>query len=147
MKWSMKNSVCLSRVFIGFFAVLLLGLDVMGFFTSEMEEVLKPSQLNWLRACVYACSVPAWVALWDLWKLTWNLEKGQVFTPGTIRLTRIIAWCCFAAAIISCVCALFIHVSVIVVSVAAALMGLIVRMVKNVLEQALAMKNELDYTV
>ena len=29
----------------------------------------------------------------------------------------------------------------------AALMGLIVRMVKNVLEQAMAMKNELDYTV
>ena len=28
-----------------------------------------------------------------------------------------------------------------------ALMGLIVRMVKNVLEQAVAMKNELDYTV
>ena len=39
------------------------------------------------------------------------------------------------------------HPSVLVVAAAAALMGLIVRIVKNVIQQGSAMKDELDLTV
>ena len=151
MKWDMKHSVMLSRVFIVFFAILLLGVDVAGFLrvsrSWDLEDVIQPSQLMWVRICIYACSVPAWAALWELWQLMGRLSRGQVFTSETVKLLRVIAWCCFIVAAISFICAGGVHFSVIVVSVAAALMGLIVRMVKNVLEQGMAMKNELDYTV
>lgn len=151
MKWNIKHSVMLSRAFIGFFAILLLAVDVAGFLNVsrswDLQDVVKPSQLTWIRICVYACSVPAWAALWELWQLMGRLSRAQVFTPQTVKQLRIIAWCCFMVALISFVCAGGVHFSIIVVSVAAALMGLIVRMVKNVLEQAMVMKNELDYTV
>ncbi len=152
MKWTVRQSVLLSRVFIGFFAALLLLIDAELVFVLATGSVrspipVLPSQLRAIRVCVCACSVPAWCTLVELWRLMGLLCREEVFSLKTVRLLRIISWCCFSVGAISCAAALFIHFSVLVISVAAALMGLIVRIVKNIIAQAVAMKDELDYTV
>ena len=152
MKWSVKQSVLLSRVFIGFFAALLLFIDaeliyVLATGKTQSSIPVLPSQLRAIRICVCSCSVPAWCALIELWRLMGLLCREEVFSPKTVRLLRIISWCCFTVSVISGTVGLLIHFSLIVITVAAALMGLIVRIVKNIVVQAAVMKDELDYTV
>ena len=59
---------------------------------------------------------------------------------------RSVSWYCIWVALIclvSCVC----YVPFVFVAIAAAFMALIVRIVKNVFQQAISMKSELDLTV
>ncbi|NLB53899.1 MAG: DUF2975 domain-containing protein, partial [Syntrophomonadaceae bacterium] len=59
---------------------------------------------------------------------------------------RRISWSCFLGAVIALV-SVFYYNSWLFVAVAAAFMGLIVRVLKNVFAQAVELKNESDYTV
>lgn len=159
MQWNKNKSLTLSKLLVLVFALVLLAADLLGwrlipqFFTGEIFGRFRISML----VSLYVLSVPAWAALVGLYRLLSNLREGQVFTPGNIRLLRIISWCCFCVAGISLLCYIPIlsmagyrplAVPLLgLVPLAAALMGLIVRIVKNVFEQAAVMKDELDYTV
>ena len=99
-----------------------------------------------LIAAIYLCSIPAWVALCCLFRLLQRIRKDTVFCAENIRSMRVTAWCCMAVALL-CAAAAFFHPMLLVVAAAAGLMGLIVRIVKNVFQQALEMKDELDFTV
>ena len=153
MKWDMRKSIVLTRVLIVFFALVLLALDVCGIVSAakgcswEEEFRVYAGQARAMYVMVFAGSVPAWFVLWQLWALMGDVGAGQVFTSGTVRRLRLISWCCFLVAALCLVCTSFIHPSVLVISAAAALMGLIVRVVKNVIQQGCAMKDELDLTV
>ncbi|MFR1758596.1 MAG: DUF2975 domain-containing protein, partial [Christensenellaceae bacterium] len=59
---------------------------------------------------------------------------------------RITSWCCFGACLI-CFASSFYCLPILLIAIAAGFMGLIVRIVKNVFEQAITMKDELDLTV
>lgn len=159
MQWNKNRSLTLSQLLVLVFGVVLLAADLLGwqqipqYFTGDIFARFRIPML----VTLYALSVPAWIALVDLYRLLSNLREGQVFTKGNIRLLRVISWCCFGVTGISLLC--FIPILGMagyrplavpmlgMVPLAAALMGLIVRIVKNVFEQAAVMKDELDYTV
>ena len=107
-----------------------------------------PQRLVGIPVTVYVGSVFAWITLAQLWRLLGNLRQGLVFTRENVRLLRIVSWCCVGAAI---VCLLSLpwlwFLPVLVVAAAAGFMAMIVRIVKNVFQQAIAMKDELDLTV
>lgn len=149
MKWNEDHSLMLSRCCVIFFALVLLVVDAscwkvfpIWFDAEYFRQYELPSILM-----VYAYSIPAWIALANLWKLLSALQKGSVFTADNIRLLRIISWCCFAVAGISLISVFCLSTLMSVLLVASGLMGLIVRIVKNIFEQAAAMKDELDLTV
>ena len=76
-----------------------------------------------------------------------HLRLGaEVFIPENIRCLRIVSWCCVAAGAICLVSTLF-YIPFAAIATAAGFMALIVRIVKNVFEQAIRMKDELDYTI
>lgn len=56
------------------------------------------------------------------------------------------SWCCAGAALLALGGAL-VWPTMLLLTVAAGFMALIVRVVKNIFEQAIRMKDELDYTV
>ena len=56
------------------------------------------------------------------------------------------SWCCFGACLVSFASSLY-WPPIMLVAIAAGFVGLIVRIVKNVFEQAITMKDELDFTV
>lgn len=99
-----------------------------------------------LMITAYLACVPAIIALFSLNKLLSNLKKGDVFVENNTKMLRILSYCCFAEALIFCAFGYFRPLSF-VVFVAAAFMGLILRVLKNVFSEAVALREENDFTI
>lgn len=97
-------------------------------------------------ATIYMGSIPAAYLLYNLFHLLRRIEKDQVFIQENVQCLRRISWSCFIGAGIALISG-FYYLSWLFVFVAAAFMGLIVRVVKNVVAQAVELKDEADYTI
>ncbi|MBR0444455.1 MAG: DUF2975 domain-containing protein [Clostridia bacterium] len=149
MNWNKDKSIALSRICTAVFAVLLLALDIGCYWIVKWFSDIRPVpwQYSALRmAAVYLCSVFAWLLLVHLWKLLGNISREEVFTEGNVRHLRAVSWCCLGAACICLVCSP-VCLPFLFIAGAAGFMALIVRIVKNVFQQAIAMKSELDLTI
>ncbi|MDR0875748.1 MAG: DUF2975 domain-containing protein [Clostridiales Family XIII bacterium] len=98
-------------------------------------------------------SAPALVALFCLHRLLSHIRAEEVFTAKNIRLLRAISWACFAASIVffvgffACIPLVGIQPSFFVVGAFAGFAGLIMRVVKNVIDAARELKDENDFTI
>jgi hypothetical protein len=110
-------------------------------YTMKNPEVIKP-----LIATIYACAVPGLIALFSLDRLLANIKAKNVFISKNVKYLRVISWCSFAVSAILFVSG-FYYLLFLLIAVAAAFFGLILRVVKNVIEQAVAIKNENDFTI
>ena len=145
MKWNNDRSLLLSRVCVWVFTVLLAAL-----------LLTAPWFWNWIlwRSSVrmvyigvtYASGVPAAVVLFCLHRLLRNISEEEVFIQENVRSLRIMSWCLIAAALVYLVGSLF-DWYLVVFAAAAACVGLILRVVKNVFAQAVELKNENDFTI
>lgn len=150
--WNESRSIKLSRALVYAFTAALVLCDVFGWWLVQFICEMLVHRNHGLQggtvllACLYLCSVPGYILLHGMHKLLRNLQNGRVFLPVNVALLRRISWCCFAACLI-CLAATPVWYSLSIVAVAAGFVGLIVRIVKNVFEQAILMKDELDYTV
>ncbi len=151
MNWNQNKSVILSRVCVIFFAVLLAALDLSAYWTTryfvDLSGQLSGPQYLHLMILFYLCSAAGWAALWNLWRLLKNIRNSQVFVTENVALMRAVSWCCFAVGIICAAGTVIVYPLLLLVALAAGFMGLIVRIVKNAFEQAISMKDELDFTV
>ncbi len=148
--WNGEKSIILSKLCVLLFMGLLLAAVVAApwlthWFVRFSRAGVEQDAL-YLMATIYAGSIPAAYLLYSLLKLLRRIGTGQVFTAKNVELLRRISWSCFAGAGIALV-SLFYYYPWFFVAVAAAFMGLIVRVVKNVVAQAVDLKNEADYTV
>ena len=149
MNWTKDRSITVSVICVYVFAVMLLAADI--FCYQLVSWFISLRGMHWqqgigMMVTVYVCSVFAWIILWGLRCLLCNLRKGQVFTEENVRILRIVSWCCFGAAAV-CLVSIIWYLPFVVIAIAAAFMALIVRIVKNVFQQAIAMKDELDLTI
>jgi len=147
--WSPCKSVMLSSVCtkIMIILVIIFAFTAPTMVKSYVEYTAKNSEIIFsLLVTIYICSVPALIALICLDRLLVNIKKGEVFIEKNIRLLRWISWCCFAVSIILVISG-FYYILFLMIAVAAAFFGLILRVVKNVIEQAMIIKNENDYTI
>lgn len=93
------------------------------------------------------CAVPfAVIALVCLDVLLRNIRKEQPFITQNVTMLRVISYCCFAEVLV------FVYLAVlkpfaVVVMIACAFMGLILRVIKNVFEQAIRIREENDFTI
>ena len=85
-------------------------------------------------------------ALYGLWRLLRNISEGEVFIPENVSILRLLSWCCIAAGLVCLFSALY-YMPFLIVSAAAAFVGLILRVVKNVFAEAVRLKDENDYTI
>ena len=153
INWSHKNSMRLSRVMVILFGVALVLLDL---FAQDVTIFLSGRLLGQtgiglgeglvFMVTLYVCSLSGYVLLYSLYRLLGNLEGGQVFIPKNIAYLRRSSWCCVMVAVV-CVVGIPTYPSFAIVTVAAGFMALIIRIIKNVFEQAILMKDELDFTV
>ena len=149
MNWNADKSVRLSQVCVILFSVLLLALDAGCYWAAAWVIRLRgmsDQQRVWLMVTVYLCSIFAWILLARLWQLLRNIQAWRVFEAENVRILRAVSWCCVGAGLI-CLAGAFWYLPFALVSVAACFMALIVRIVKNIFQQAIAMKSELDFTV
>ena len=149
MEWNKDRSIILSIVCVYVFAILLLGADLTApMWVSAFFCFVSDSPVN-STAClisIYAASVFAWFCLYLLWKLLRSLRRGEVFTEKNIGRLRGISWCCAAVAVVFLISMMF-SLLFFIIAAAAAFMMLIVRIVKNIFQQAAEMKSDLDLTI
>ncbi len=146
--WSKNKSLCLSTVIVKLvFLVLIITVFIIPvlvkWYVSQYgnEDVLIP-----LCVTLYASLFPAFGAIIALNKLLSNIKKDQVFIHQNVTILRCISWCCYVVTIIFFIFGFFRPLSFLI-SFAAAFFGLILRVLKNVFEQAVTMREENDYTI
>ena len=146
-----RGSLRLSQGLLVVFALLLLALDVLGrrvitwfLLVSHGLGGLRDGIL--LGCTLYACSVCAWIAAVALWKLLWQIDRGEVFTERAVRYLRVTGWCCFGVCAITLVSILYYR-PMLLPALASGFIGAIVRVVMSAFEGAVSMREELDLTV
>ena len=75
-----------------------------------------------------------------------RVNGGRVFTARSVDYIRGVSWCCFALGATFCAIGIYFNLAF-VVALAAAFLGLCLRVVKNVIEEATTIKSENDLTV
>lgn len=101
------------------------------------------------KTCIiafYVCCPAAWTALFCIIKLLKNILKDEIFSQKSVKLLRILAWCC---AYVSAVCfvVMFIFRLFFIFFLGAGLMTLILRVLKNVFARATEIKEENELTI
>lgn len=148
--WSNHRSVVLSQLSVLAFSILLLMVAIsapwlvrwlVGFSRADLRGVE-----SYLYTTIYTGIAPATVLLYSLHKLLKHISGGMVFIAENVELLRHISWSCFAGAAVCLISTLY-YIPWLLLGIAAAFMGLIVRVVKNVVAQAVALQDEVDQTV
>ena len=148
--WNNQRSVLLSQFCVLLFSVVLLAVIVF-----------TPSLVRWLIAfsraelqgrelyffsTIYIGSIPAALLLYSLFRLLKQIASRQMFLAENVGHLRCISWCCYAGAVVCFISALY-YFPWLVIAVPAGFMGLIVRVVKNVVALGVELQHEADYTV
>ena len=137
MLWNKDRSILLSLGCVVVFALCLLALDICAYWLAGWFMGRRPAAFQaYFMASIYLGSVFGWIFLCQLWRLLNNLRRGELFTAGNVKRMRAASWCCFAAAGL-CLLSAAYYLPFVFVAVAAAFVGLIVRIVKNAFQQAM----------
>ena len=154
--WNRKRSVTLSLavcyvhggiltlgVFLGPWAVKMWLCLYRGF-TEESGVLLYQQKL--FAGCFYPSAVFAYVTLYSLIRLLLNIKNDAIFISPNVRYLRRISWCCFAVALLTLAAGVF-YIPYSFLSVAAGFVGLMLRVVKDVMENAVQLKEENELTI
>lgn len=149
MKWTRSKSLLLTKLVIIFFLILL------GVGAIYMPQILRwymnySGQIemlyNNLLILVYCCIPPAALALLAMLRLINNVSKDRVFTAENVKMLRLTSWCSFAAALIFFIYGFQYLMSVLLAAVLA-FVALMLRVAKNMIDQAVELQAENDLTV
>ncbi|ADY56279.1 hypothetical protein Sgly_1984 [Syntrophobotulus glycolicus DSM 8271] len=110
-------------------------------FAGKDPEIIRPLLLT-----VYACALPGLLSLICLNRLLANIRQGEVFAEKNVRLLRVLSWCSFIVSAILFISG-FYYILFVMIAICAAFLGLILRVIKNVFEQAIVIKQENDFTI
>ena len=94
----------------------------------------------------YVMVTVAFVAVILLFFLLREILLERVFCSKTTRLIAAISWCCFAEGLLFLLIGIFFQLAF-GVAIAACFVGLCLRVVKNVIEEATRIKSENDFTI
>lgn len=139
------SSVCTKLVFFLVIGFAIIAPNLVDYYLGY-TAIKNPETATAFLITVYACCVPALMALYCLDRLLANIRKKEVFIEKNVKYLRWISWCCFAVSLLIMIGA-FSTFLLFTVAIAAAFIGLILRVVKNVIEQAMILKNENDLTI
>lgn len=147
--WNSSKSLALSIFCTRLFAVLLvIGVcaapQIVQWYCGETPGA-QALHLP-LRVTIYVCAVPGFALLYCLNTLLKNIREGNVFTTENTKMLRIISWDCIAVGVITFLSG-FYYATFFPVSVVCAFFALILRVIKNVFEQAIELKSENDFTI
>lgn len=153
--WNKDYSITMTSYCTKIFLIILLLATFTGpflietFISSREWQNIYPVSTHLkstLLISMYACILPAFSILFALNNIISCIQRDQIFTKNNVKKLRLISWNCIIIGII-CFIAAFFYLPFIIVSIAAAFIALIVRVIKNTFEQARALKIENDYTI
>ena len=148
---SKNASVSVSLVLTGlFFAVLIACLFIMpGFIRLILPlspRAVMTGDTVLITAVGYCVVLLAMLADYLLFRLLLLVREGEVFTARAVSLIRGVSWCAIAISLLFLLATSYFLIAL-ALAFTAALLGLCLRVVKNVIEEATAIKAENDLTV
>ena len=159
LKISTRLSTLLSLILALSFAAIVLVMMVLMPFLIDTAPVMESvysyfvlSDIDFIDgACVfwvwyYAVSAVAVVCCVNVALLLVRVRRRLVFTEISVSLIRFASWNCLLIALLCLLVSAYFHMAS-VLAVAAGFLGLCLRVVKNVIEEAVMIKNENDLTV
>lgn len=151
--WTKTKSLLLSRILTVVAAALFVALSfLLPYMIKFYDFLTEPIGLIkgdiFIPFCIglYTAEIFAFVALYFLHRLLNNINKDIVFDNDNTRCLRIISWCCILAAVDFSILCLWRYIFAMPV-VFALMLGLIMRVLKNVFEKAVEIKSENDFTI
>ena len=119
----------------------------------ELSGVVQKNYADTVKAlsiAFYAASPFSLTAVCLLIKLLLNVIHDKVFVDPNVKYLRIISYCCYAVALI---CTVYVFASrplvksIALVGLAMVLVGTLLRVVKNVMQSAVELREENDLTI
>ncbi len=154
--WNRKRSVWLSiavcflctgvltvGLFLGPWAVKMWFTVFRGW-SADGEALQK--MLALFKWCFYPCAVFAYITLYSLLRLLFNIKNDTIFSRSNVVYLRRISWCCLAVSLITFIGGVQ-YLPFLFVAFAAAFVGLMLRVVKNVMQNAAEIKAENELTI
>ncbi len=152
--WNSNKSITLSLI-VCFLVVVMLIFGAVFFpillkmYFGDFESALDHQFFFMYKSvliCFYVSLLPAFTALYSLIRMLFSIRWKEIFTSANIKRLRILSWCCFAVAFIT-VLGSFFYLPLIIISIAAGFIGLIIRVIKNVMCSAKILREENDLTI
>lgn len=151
--WNSKKSVNLSLFVCGFTILCILIIScfinswAVGYFNygsySDHTQYLK--YIGFIFS-YYPSAILGVLAVVSLIKMLLRIKNDNPFCRENVKNLKFISWCCFIVALIT-FAGSFLYLPLIVVAVAAGFFGLILRVVKNVIQSAVELREENDLTI
>ncbi|MCR4759068.1 MAG: DUF2975 domain-containing protein [Oscillospiraceae bacterium] len=148
-KWTAAKSLFFSRVL----TIASLILSVAALFCipviAEWYDAVSDNAVKIrtvLTVILYLSDICGIFALWQLFRVLENFAKQRVFVKENAACFRLISWCCFGVALLWLVLMYWRFLAFFVAFIAA-FAGLILRVMKNMLEAAVELREENDFTI
>lgn len=142
---SVKVTLFANRLVALILVVLLFTLPMLLDWYCQYR-VLTELERTALIAAFYACAGVVGVALWNMDRLLCAIGQGEVFTTKNVRRISAIRWCCGGTALICCPATVCYYPLIFMVIVMVFLF-LVVSVLCQVMEAAVAIREENDLTV
>ena len=151
LRISKNASVTISLILTGvFFAVMVFCLLIMPGFVRLILPVsprtIMQGDTVLITAVGYCVLALAMLADCLLFRLLLLVRAGGVFSARSVALIRGVSWCAIAVSLLFLLMARYFLIAL-ALAFTAVLLGLCLRVVKNVVEEATAIKAENDLTV
>ncbi len=148
--WDNKKSVLLSRICVVIFMItsilgLLFGNQLIDWFMSFSRADILGKKMYFILTC-YSCAIFVIITLYQLNLLLKNMYQDIVFSNKNVLAIRICSWCCFIISSI-CIFSTFYYFPFFIVFIVMAFIGLILRIIKNIFEKAIIIKEENELTI
>lgn len=147
--WNLSRSVKLSSICTKVAVVLVICAafampNLVPAYVNYTEK--NPEIIHSLLLTIYACVLPGMISLICLDRLLANIKREEIFVEKNVKLLRVLSWCSFIVSAILFISG-FYYILFVIIAVCAAFLGLILRVIKNVFEQAMVIKIENDFTI
>ena len=140
---STKLTLFCTYIFCVLFAIMTVAFVPISKWLSYREPSFNVTEVS---IAFYICCPLGWVTLISIIRLLKNVLKDEVFTEETVKILRIMSWCCAIVCLVCFAAFLFFRLFIIF-SICSGLMMLILRVLKNVMARAVEIKNENELTI
>ena len=100
-----------------------------------------------LMIALYVSALPGLLCSVLLMKLLFNIRAGAIFVKKNVTILQILSYCCMFVGVEYIAICYRRYIAMIFVGFAALFIGLILRVIKNVFDKAIEIREENDYTI
>jgi len=139
-----RISIIITQIFTGVIFILLVAGAI--FLPRIIAKYFAAAHVLPCFIIFYAVIAVAFVILFILHFFLNNIRRDEIFVDKNVFYLRILSWLCVMECLAFLVLAYYFLISFLL-SFACLFLTAIIRVIKNVMEDATAIKNENDYTI